>query len=170
MISEKLQQAINEQINAEIYSAYLYLSMRAYFDANDLPGFAQWMYVQALEEFTHTEKLYKYLNERGGVATMKAIEKPETSWTNALGVAEAVLAHEQHVTGLVNNLVNIAIEEKDHATTNFLQWFVEEQVEEEASVGEVVRKVKMLQDAPGGMFMLDKEMSARVFTPPATKE
>ena len=170
MISEKLQKAINEQINAEIYSAYLYLSMRAYFDANDLPGFANWMYVQVLEEFTHSEKLYKYVTERDGVVTLKPIEGPETSWKNALSVVEGVLAHERKVTGLINNLVNIAMEEKDHATTNFLQWFVKEQVEEEASACEVVRKVKMLQDAPGGMFLLDNEMATRVFTAPVTKE
>lgn len=169
MISKKVAEAINEQINAELYSAYLYLSMRAWFDANDLPGFANWMKIQALEEFTHTEKLYGYVVERGGVVTMKAIEGPETSWTDVLVVVEGVLAHEQKVTGLINELVNLAIEEKDHATNNFLQWYVDEQVEEEASASEVVRKVKMLKDAPGGMFMLDNEMGSRVFNPPATE-
>ena len=167
MISKKIVDAINGQINAELFSAYLYLSMRAWADANDLPGFATWMKVQAMEEFTHAERLYNYIVERDGVAVMGAIEGPQTSWKDALDVAEGVLAHEQKVTGLINDIVDLAIEEKDHATNNFLKWFVDEQVEEEASATEVVRKVKMLKDAPGGMFMLDNEMGTRVFTPPA---
>ena len=169
MISKKIVDAINDQINAELFSAYLYLSMRAWFDANELPGFATWMKVQALEEFTHADKLYNYIVERDGVVVMKPIEGPEISWKDALAVAEGVLEHEQKVTGLINEIVNLAIEEKDHATNNFLKWFVDEQVEEEASASDMVRKVKMLKDAPGGMFMLDNEMGGRVFTPPVTE-
>lgn len=169
MINTKLQEAINKQINAEIYSAYLYLSMRAYFDSNDLPGFAQWMYVQALEEFTHADKFYKHVISRGGKVKLTAIDGPEINWKDALAVVENVLSHEQKVTGLINDLVNLSTDEKDHAAKSFLQWFVDEQVEEEANAMEMVRKIKMIKNDPGAMFMLDKEAGTRVFVPPVTK-
>jgi ferritin len=166
MISKKIEKIINEQINAELYSAYLYLSMRAYFDANDLPGFANWMYVQALEEFTHADKFYRFIVERGGKPVMKAIDNPQGQWKDVLDVMQGVYEHEQKVTSLINNIVNLAIEEKDHATNSFLQWFINEQVEEEASAMEVIRKLKMVKAAPGAMFMLDNEMGTRTFIPP----
>jgi ferritin len=168
-IGKKMEKALNEQVNAELYSAYLYLSMEAYFRSVNLPGFANWMRVQTQEEVSHAMKIYNFIDERGGRVLMKAIEGPETEWDNPLAVAEAVYEHEQKVTGLVNNLVDLAISEKDHATNGFLQWFVTEQVEEEASADEIVQKLTMMQDAPGGLFMLDREMGQRVFTPPASE-
>jgi ferritin len=115
----------------------------------------------------HAMKIYDFVIERGGRILLKAIEGPQTEWNSPLAVFEAISKHEQKVTGLINNLVDLAIEEKDHATNSFLQWFVTEQVEEEASADEIVQQLKMMEKAPGGMFMLDRELGQRVFTPPA---
>ncbi|PWB86987.1 ferritin [Methanobrevibacter woesei] len=142
MVSENMEKAINEQLNAEMYSGYLYLSMAAYFEDQDYPGFAQWMRVQAQEELDHAMKFYDYLNTRGARVTLTAIEAPQTEWDSIEAVFKHVLEHEQMVTSLINNLVDIAIEEKDHATNQFLQWYVEEQVEEEESAMEVLGKIK----------------------------
>ncbi|MHC4462239.1 MAG: ferritin [Planctomycetota bacterium] len=169
MIGKKMQEALNEQINAEFYSAYLYLSMEAYFESMNLPGFANWMRVQTQEELTHTMKIYDYVNGRGGRVILKSIAEPPTEWESPLATFEATYKHEQKVTGLINELVNLAVEEKDHAANMFLQWFVSEQVEEEKSAGDIVQKLKLMADAPGGMYMLDNEMGQRVFTPPVTK-
>ncbi len=169
MISKKMQDALNEQINAELYSAYMYLSMVAYFESVNLSGFATWMRAQTQEELMHAMKIYDYVNEHGGRVTLKAIDGPPTNWESPLAVFEAVYAHEQKVTGLINKLVDVAIGEKDHATNNFLQWFVNEQVEEESSADEIVQKLKLMADTPGGINMLDNEMGQRVFTQPTTK-
>jgi ferritin len=169
MISKKMQEALNGQVNAELYSAYLYLSMESYFKSSNLNGFANWMRVQTQEEVSHAMKIYDFINERGGRVILKVIEGPPTKWDSTLGVFEAVYTHEQKVTGLINDLVDLAIEEKDHATNTFLQWFVNEQVEEESSADEIVQQLKMMENAPGGMFMLDRELGQRVFTPPATE-
>jgi ferritin len=169
MISKKMEEALNEQVNAELYSAYFYLSMESYFRAQNLNGFANWMRAQTQEEVSHAMKIYDFIDERGGRVLLKAIEGPQREWDSALGVFDAVYAHEQKVTALINNLVDLAIEEKDHATNSFLQWFVNEQVEEEASADEIVQKLKMMASAPGGMFMLDRELGQRVFTPPAAE-
>ncbi|MHC4146754.1 MAG: ferritin [Planctomycetota bacterium] len=167
MVSKKMETALNEQVNAELYSAYLYLSMESYFKSKNLNGFANWMKVQTQEEMTHVMKIYDFIDERGGRITLKAIEGPPTEWDSPLTVFEAVYEHEQMVTGLVNDLVNLAIAEKDHATNSFLQWFVNEQVEEESSADQVVQQLKMMENAPGGIFMFDRELGQRVFTPPA---
>jgi len=169
MISKKMEEALNEQVNAELYSAYLYLSMESYFKSENLNGFANWMRVQTQEEVAHATKIYDFINERGGRVTLKAIEGPQTEWDSALAVFKAAYEHEQKVTGLINDLVDLAIKEKDHATNSFLQWFVNEQVEEESSADEIVQQLKMMENAPGGMFMLDRESGQRVFTPPATE-
>ena len=168
MISKKMEQALNKQVNAEMYSAYLYLSMESYFKSLNLNGFATWMRVQTQEEMMHAMKIYEFIIERSGRVLLKSIEGPPTEWDSPLAVFEAVSKHEQKVTGLVNDLVDLAIEEKDHATNSFLQWFVNEQVEEEASADEAVQQLKMMENAPGGMFMLDRELGQRVFTPPTT--
>lgn len=169
MIGKKMQEALNEQVNAEFYSAYLYLSMVAYFESKNLSGFATWMRAQTQEEVMHAMKIYDYVNERGGRVTLKAIEGPPTEWDSPPAAFEAAYQHERKVTGLINDLVNLAIEEKDHAANTFLQWFVNEQVEEETSVDNVVQNLKMAQDAPGAMFMIDRELGQRVFTPPAAE-
>ena len=170
MLNKKMNDALNEQVNAEWYSAYLYLSMEAYFESVDLPGFANWMRIQIQEEAMHALKIYDFINERGGRVLLKSIDQPPTEWDTPLAAFEAAYKHEQKVTGLINDLVNLAIQEKDHATNSFLQWFVNEQVEEEASVSQVVQKLKLIENAPGGQFLIDRELSQRVFTPtPTTK-
>jgi ferritin len=167
MLSEKMQEAINIQINKEIYSAYLYLSMAAYCDSINLKGFASWMTVQVQEELSHAQKLFNYLPERGGKVILQPIDGPETEWESPLALFKHVYEHEQFVTSLINGLVKLAREEEDYATESFLKWFIDEQVEEEASASEVVEKIKLAGDRGGGIFMLDKELGARVFTPPA---
>ncbi|MBN2376627.1 MAG: ferritin [Sedimentisphaerales bacterium] len=167
MISKKLLDAINEQINAEYYSAYLYLSMSAWLEAENLPGFANWMQMQNREETMHATKLYDYILERGGRVQLKAIDAPPTKWDSPLAVFEETLKHERKVTALINDLMNLAIAEKDHPATIFLQWFVSEQVEEESSVETVLQQLKMIQQAPGMVFMMDRELGQRSFTPPA---
>lgn len=166
MISKKIEEAINDQINAEFYSAYLYLAMKAYFESANLVGFAAWMKAQTQEEIVHAMKMYDFVNERGGRVLLKAIDTPPAKWDSPLAAFEAAYAHEQLVTGRINDLVNLAIEEKDHATNAFLQWFVSEQVEEETTADGVVQNLKMAQNAPGALFMIDRELGQRVFTPP----
>jgi ferritin len=143
--------------------------MSAYFQSINLSGFANWMRVQAQEELMHGIKFYDFVVERGGRISLLPIEKPPTEWKSPTDVFEHVYKHEQKVTGLINDLVNLAISEKDHATNNFLQWFVKEQVEEEASADEVLQKVKLVADHPNGIFMVDRELGSRVFTPPTAK-
>jgi len=167
MLGEKLQDAINDQMNAELYSSYLYLSMSAYFQSVNLAGFANWMRIQAQEELVHVMKFYDYVNERGGRVTLKAVDAPPTEWKSPLAAFEHAYEHEQMVTGRINDLVNLAIDERDHATNGFLQWFVTEQVEEEASADGVVQKLKLVGADGGGMFMVDRELGQRVFAPPA---
>ena len=163
MLKEKMLNAINEQINAEQYSALLYLSMSAWFSDKGLPGFANWMYVQYQEELTHANKFFNYINERSGRALLKAIDQMPNEWDSIIAVVEATLAHEQHVTALINNLVDIAIEEKDHATQSFLKWYVDEQVEEEANVQEILDTLKLISGQGNGIFMLDRELRNRTF-------
>jgi len=170
MIKEKMQEALNQQVNAELYSSYLYLSMAAYFESINLKGFASWMRVQTQEELVHAMKFYDFIIERGGKVLLSSIEGPPTEWVSPLAIFEHAYEHEQKVTGLINKLVDLSADEQDHATSNFLQWFVAEQVEEEASADEVVQKIKLMGDASGGLFMLDRELAQRVFTPPATTQ
>ena len=161
MLSEKMQDAINGQLNAELYSSYLYLSMNAYFKSINLDGFANWMYYQAQEELTHGMKLYDFINQRGGRVNLLQIEAPPTQWNSPQAVFEATLEHEQKVTGLINDLVELALGEHDHATNIFLQWFVSEQVEEEESVTGVLEQLKLMGEAKGGLFMIDRELAKR---------
>ncbi len=164
MISDKMNKALNEQVNAELFSSYLYLGMSAWFSEKSLNGFASWMRVQAQEEMSHGMKIYDFVLERGGNIQLTAIEKPESEWGSPLEVVQEVANHEAKVTGLINELVDVALEQRDHATNIFLQWFVTEQVEEEASVGDVLERVKMIGDDSAGMFALDMEMAKREFT------
>lgn len=165
MLSEKMQDALNGQLNAEVFSSYLYLSMAAYFQNNNLGGFATWMRVQAQEELLHVMKFYDFINERGGRVVLKPIDGPPTDWESSLAAFEAAYQHEQKISGLINELVDLALGERDHATNIFLQWFVTEQVEEEDNAKGVVQKLKLMGDAPGGLFMLDQELGQRVFIP-----
>ncbi len=170
MISQKMQDAINEQINAELYSAYLYLSMSADLEEKGLGGFANWMRAQAQEEEFHAMKFYGYVVERGGRVILDTIKKPRGEWSTVKEIFEETLKHEEHVTGLINKLMDMAIEEKDHASVQFLQWYVEEQVEEEANAGELLDKLTLIDGKGQGLLMMDKELSTRSFTPPATEE
>lgn len=169
MLSEKMEEALNEQLNAELYSSYLYLSMASHFKKIGLPGFARWMDVQALEEMTHAMKFFNYISDRGEQAILTPVPGPPSTWVSPLAAFENAFQHEVRVTGLINGLVNLAIEQKDHATNNFLQWFVGEQVEEEASADAIVQKLKLIRDDHGGLFMLDQELGQRTFAvPPGT--
>ena len=170
MLGKKIEEAFNGQLNAELYSAYLYFSMAAYFDSENLPGLANWMKVQVQEERFHVMKFYNHINERGGRVMARQIEAPPSKWEAPLAVFEAALAHEQKVTGLINNLVDLAAQEKDHAASSFLRWFVDEQVEEEKNATGIVGELKLVKDSPQGLFMIDRELAGRVFTPPATAE
>jgi ferritin len=167
MIKKEIQEAFNQQINEEIFSSYLYLSMSAYFESVNLKGFAGWMRVQAQEELVHAMKFFSFIHERGGRVALKALKAPETEWPSPRGAFEAVLKHEQYITGRINDLVALAAKESDNASAVFLQWFVTEQVEEEASAEEALRKVAMVKESPGAMLMLDRELGKRTFKPPA---
>jgi len=164
MLSKVMQDALNEQINAEIWSAYLYLSMSAYFEDQNLPGFANWMKNQWQEEISHAMKMFDYVNERGGRVELKPIAGVKTEWKDAIEVFSETLNHERHVSSLINNLVNIAISEADHASNNMLQWFVAEQVEEEATAENLLEQLKMIDGFGHGMLMLDRELGLRTFT------
>lgn len=161
MISKKMQDALNDQINAEFYSAYLYMAMQAYFESENLRGMAKWMAVQVTEETKHGLKIFDYLNERFGRVALKAIAQPSAKWNSPLSAFEAAYKHEQGVTERINKLMNLALEEKDHASGSFLRWFVDEQVEEEASVAIIVEKLKMIKDAAPAILMLDHELGSR---------
>jgi len=167
MISDKMQAAINEQINKELYSEYLYVSMAAYFDSIGLKGFANWMRVQVKEERTHALMMYTYVNEAGGRVLLQPIDGPPTEFDSPLDVYEKTLEHERFVTSRINALVDLAIAESDHATNAFLQWFVTEQVEEESSAKDIADQLRFVQGDGRGVLMLDREMAARVYTVPA---
>jgi ferritin len=166
MLSKKMQDALNAQINAEYYSAYLYLSMAAWCEENNLKGFGNWFRVQNQEEMVHVMKFFGYVIDRKGTVELKAIQGPPVAWKSPTEVFQASLAHEQHVSDLINKLVDLARDEHDHSTYNFLQWFVTEQVEEEANADGVLEQLKLAADAPAALFMLDRELGTRVFTPP----
>jgi len=161
MLNAKVELAINEQINAELYSAYLYYAMANHLESLSLPGAAHWMRMQAIEEMSHVAKFAAYLNDRRGQVKLAAIEAPPVEWESALAIFEAAYEHEIKVTGRINALVDTALQNSDHATVNFLQWFVGEQVEEEASADQVVQQLKLVDRSEGGLFMLDKELGAR---------
>jgi len=161
MLSKKMEKALNEQINAELYSAYLYLSMSAWFESQNLAGFAGWMRIQHREETAHAMKFFKFVAERRGRVVLKAIEEPGKDWKSPLAAFEAAFEHEQYITGRIGDLVDLANDEKDHAANAFLQWFVNEQVEEEASADSIVQKLKMAEKAPGAMLMLDQALGQR---------
>ena len=166
MLNEKLGTALNSQVNAEMYSANLYYAMAAYFETLSLKGFSKWLRVQALEELTHVQRFFAYMHNRGGQVIIKAVAEPESTFASPLKAFEEVAAHEAKVTGLINKLMDLALKESDHATVNFLQWFVAEQVEEEATADEVVQQLKLVDKTEGGLFLLDQELGKRTFVLP----
>jgi len=167
VITEKLEKAFNYQINRELFSEYYYLSMASYFNSTGLSGFENFFLVQVEEERFHAMKMYRFLNEKGGRVALGAIEAPKTEFNSPIEVFQLAYDHEKLVSGLINDLMDLAISENDHATKNFLNWFVEEQVEEEASMETTLNKLKLINGEGHGLLMLDGEMAQRVFTPPA---
>ncbi len=161
MISTKMEAALNEQLNAELFSSYLYLSMAAYFEANNWHGFAHWMKKQSEEEHEHAMKFFEYINEVGKKVQLQKIEKPKTDWKSPLEAFEEALSHEEYITKRINNLVDLAADENDYATNNFLQWFVKEQVEEVSSVQKIVATLKLIVEHSGSLYMLDRELGKR---------
>ncbi len=167
MISTKLQDAINYQINRELFSEYYYLSMASYFNSVGLSGFENFFLVQVEEERFHAMKMYRFLNEKGGRVILNKIEAPKTEFNSAMEVFQLAYDHEKLVSKLINELMDLAIKENDHATQIHLSWFVEEQVEEEASMETTLNKLKLIGGEGHGLLMLDNELATRVFTPPA---
>lgn len=167
MISQKVQDAINAQINAEFWSAYLYLSMAQQFNANGRSGIANWFYIQFQEEQAHAQILINYLNSRDGRVLLKPIDAVPTEWGSELEAFEAVLTHEQKVTGMINDLYFIAESERDYATRGRLDWFVSEQVEEEETARSIIDRLKLIGDNGLAMYTLDTELGARTYTAPS---
>ena len=170
MLSEKLLKSLNSQVNFEFYSSYVYLSMATYAESIDLSGFATFFRVQAQEELFHAMKLYDYIFQKEGVVELEAIEKPISNFNGIIDVFEKGYEHEQTVTSRIYNLVDIANTEKEYATLNLLTWFVDEQVEEENNFNTLLKKIKRSVDNPAALYLLDEELSTRVFTPPVAKE
>lgn len=166
MLSQNMQKAFNGQINKEMYSAYLYMAMSAHTAEVGLKGFANWLMVQFHEEMLHAMKFYEFVQSRGGSVELQAIEQPPAQWKNPLEMFEKVLEHEQFVTKSINDLVDLAREEHDHASEIFLQWYVTEQVEEEESANDIITQLKLVGDSPQGIMMLDKDLSQRMTSVP----
>ncbi len=166
MLKKKVEEAINQQINAEFHSAYLYLSMSAYFQSIGLAGYANWMKIQYQEELAHAIHFFDYVNERSGRVILTPIASVDVEFDGIVDVFEKTLVHEQKVTSLINNLMDVAIAESDHATRSFLQWYVDEQVEEEANVQQILDNLKLIKGEGQGLLMMDREMASRVFVDP----
>lgn len=172
MLKASVEKVMNSQINEEIFSSYLYLSMAAYFESQNLQGFANWMRIQAQEEYIHSMKFFDYIIHAGGKVTLKAIKEPKTSWNSIVEAFEDTLIHEQHITDLINKLTSLSLKESDHATYSFLKWFVDEQVEEMANANQILHELKLIANNNAGVLMLDRELKARtavliaVATPP----
>ncbi|MBC8425057.1 ferritin [bacterium] len=170
MLNEKIQEALNDQIQAEFFSAYLYLSMASWSENNNFDGFGSWMRMQAQEEMFHAMKIYDYVNMTGGRVLLQAVDQPETAWADAGAMFEAALDHERHMTDNINKLVGLCMQQNDYATGGMLQWFVNEQVEEEATVDAILGKLKLMGGQGSGLFMLDQELGSRPApTPPAAE-
>ncbi len=161
MIKDKVLKALNEQINMEMNSSYIYLAMSSYFYEENLNGFAAWFRIQSQEEFTHAMKIFDYIHQANANVNLLTIEEPKTEWKSALEIFKDTYKHEQEVTASIYNLVDLTITTKDHAAHNFLQWFVSEQVEEESTVLNILEKIKLIGDNKNGLFLLDRELGQR---------
>ena len=169
-MNAKVEQALNEQIHAEFFSFYLYLSVAAYFTSHHLDGFSHWMRIQAQEEFGHAMKLFDYLLERGGTVQLMALDEPQREWDSPSAAVEAVLQHEQFISQRINDIVDLANSENDHATTVLMHWYVNEQVEEESTADTLYHQVKMVEDSPHGLLMIDRELGSRQIAVDASTE
>lgn len=167
MISDSLQEAMNKQINEEIYSAYVYAAMSSWCEENNLKGCAHWMRTQTDEELGHARRFVNYIHDRGGTVTYEALKAPKGKWKTPIEAFEAAYEHECHISKCINSLAVMAMKEQDHATHAFLNWFVQEQVEEESTVADIVSQLKLVEGAPGGLFLIDRELAQRVENPPA---
>ncbi len=163
MVTKKMEEAMNNQINEEMFSAYLYQSMSAFCETKNMEGFANWTAIQAKEEMSHAMKIYRFVLEKGGNINLQAIKAPKVEWESMAKMSEEILGHERHITKCIDDLLEVAREEKDNATQNMLQWFVDEQVEEESNADAIVQKLKMIGEFGAGLFMLDNELKQRVF-------
>ena len=161
MLKEKVLKAINEQINKEYYSAFLYLSMSAWLQGKGFPGFANWMYIQYQEEMTHGNKFFKYVHDRGSQVVLKAIAQVETDFENVTSVFEKALEHEQFVTASISKIMDVAVAESDYATQSFLKWFIDEQVEEEKNVNDILAQLEYVKEDSAAILMLDRALGAR---------
>ncbi len=161
MLSKKMEKALNAHMNEEFFSFYIYLAMAAYLEANYLKGMATWMQLQAKEEMSHAMKFYAYIHDRNAEVALQAIAQPPKSWDSTLAVFENAYAHEQHITARIGALVDLAAKENDHATANFLQWFVKEQVEEESTVDPIVHRLQLAADNIAAVYVLDRELGMR---------
>ena len=170
MLSDKLVRALNDQITFEYHSAFVYKAMQAYFEDEDLPGMANWMDIQFQEELSHAEKMFQFVCEAGSRVELQAMDAPGNSYDSPLHVFETALKHEQIVTGRINDLMDLAQQEKNHAAQIFLQWFVTEQVEEEASASHIIAKLKRIKDDGRGLMMIDQELAQRTFTSPGSED
>jgi ferritin len=166
MLKKSLEKVLNEQINAELHSAYLYLSMSAWFLEQGLAGYANWMRVQFQEELAHGTHIFDYICERGGKVTLTPIPAVEVEFAGITNIFEKALAHEQKITGMINNLMDVATKESDHATQSFLKWYIDEQVEEEANAEQILYNLKLIKGEGQGLLMMDRELQARVFVDP----
>ena len=164
MLNKKIEEALNAQINAEMWSAYLYLSMAAFCHTTGNPGMGHWFEVQFQEEQDHAKILFNYVIQRNGKVDLKAIKEVPTTWESVLDVFESTLKHEQTVTALINNLFALTTQENDYATQSMLKWFIDEQVEEEENATNIIDNLKMIKDNGYGLYMLDKELGARTYT------
>jgi ferritin len=169
-MNNRVADALKAQINKEFYSAYLYLAMNQYFEGEGMPGMANWMYQQFLEEQFHAKKMLKYLNSRGVKVVLEAIEKPQVDWNSLKEVFDDVLEHEQSITASINQIQSLAVNEQDFATMSFLQWFIGEQIEEEENAANLIKQLQLIGDNGYGLLMLDKELAARVFVEPPLGE
>ncbi len=163
-IKKEMQDAINDQINAEMFSAYLYLSMASYFEDENLPGFSNWMRCQYMEETMHAMKFFNFLNERGGKALLQPIEGPDTTWGSYAELFDAVVKHEEYITGRINKLVTLSRKLEDYASESFLMWYVDEQVEEEDSANAILTKLKRIKDSSNALYQLDNELAGRALS------
>ncbi len=166
MISKKMTKELNKRINEELYSAYLYLSMAGHSEDTGLKGFANWFGIQVQEEIAHAQKFHRYVVDQGEKVALEAIAKPLSEFKSPLDLFEKTLEHEKLVTNNINNVLELAKKENDNATAIMLQWFVTEQIEEEASANEIIQQLKLIGKDGGGLFMMDKQLATRTFTPP----
>lgn len=161
MLKPKILEQLNQQFNHELYSAYLYYAVAGYFDSHNLGGFAHWMVAQATEELAHVSRIYDYINDKGGRVEFRSVDAPPPDWKSHMAAVEEAYKHECRVSEQINECVALAIKENDYSTHTFLQWFVAEQVEEEATTDDLVQKLKMIGDNPSGLFLLDSELGKR---------